>query len=167
MEQRTDIRIPVEGEELHAWWYPPHDVNGPAPCVVLAHGFGGIKQMRLWAYAEQFSEAGFGALVFDYRHFGESTGQPRNLLDLGKQFSDWNAAITAARARPDVDPDRVAVWGSSMSGGMVMMVAARDARIAAGRREIDPHYVGQSHTALGCRKHPNTTHRPTSDHYRR
>ncbi|MEV5835455.1 alpha/beta fold hydrolase [Nocardia sp. NPDC052112] len=131
MAAPVTINIPIDGEQLHAWWFPPANTNEPAPCVVLAHGFGGIKQMRLGAYAERFAAAGFGALVFDYRHFGDSSGQPRNLLSLTKQFDDWNAAIAAARRRPEVDPDRIALWGSSMSGGMVVKVAAADPRIAA------------------------------------
>ncbi|WP_433634930.1 alpha/beta hydrolase [Nocardia sp. CA-120079] len=131
MDKGVVIHIPVGGSELHAWWYPPEGVTGRAPCVVLAHGFGAVKTMRLWAYAKRFAAAGIGALVFDYRHFGESSGELRNLVDLRKQFADWNAAIAAARSLPEVDPDRVAVWGSSMSGGMVVVVAAHDPRIAA------------------------------------
>ncbi|MGW2647171.1 alpha/beta hydrolase [Streptomyces sp. NPDC001393] len=131
MGERLTVRIPIEGDELDAWWYAPEGVDGPAPCVVLAHGFGGVKEMRLSAYAERFAAAGFGALVFDYRHFGASSGRPRNLLDLRLQLADWKAAVAAARARPEVDPDRVAVWGSSFSGGSVVLVAAADPKIAA------------------------------------
>ncbi|MPY55936.1 alpha/beta hydrolase [Streptomyces spongiae] len=131
MGERLSVRIPVDGDELDAWWYAPRGVDAPAPCVVLAHGFGAIKEMRLGAYAERFAAAGLGALVFDYRHFGASGGRPRNLLDIGRQLADWKAAVAAARVRPEVDPDRVAVWGSSMSGGAVVLVAAADPRIAA------------------------------------
>ncbi|MFK0154754.1 alpha/beta hydrolase [Streptomyces sp. NPDC090493] len=131
MGDRLHIRIPVAGDELDAWWFAPEGAEGPAPCVVLAHGFGAIKEMRLAAYAERFAAAGLGALVFDYRHFGESSGQPRNLLDITRQLTDWKVAVAAARARLEVDPERVAVWGSSMSGGNVVLVAAADPRIAA------------------------------------
>jgi electron transfer flavoprotein alpha subunit len=75
MGERLAVRIPIEGDELDAWWYAPEGVDGPAPCAVLAHGFGGVKEMRLSAYAERFAAAGFGALVFDYRHFGASEGK--------------------------------------------------------------------------------------------
>ncbi|MGX9145996.1 hypothetical protein [Mesorhizobium sp. 128a] len=49
----------------------------------MAHGLGGIKEMRLDAFAERFSDAGYACLVFDYRNFGASEGAPRQLLDIG------------------------------------------------------------------------------------
>jgi cephalosporin-C deacetylase-like acetyl esterase len=131
MGERLPIRIPIDGDELDAWWYAPEGVDGPAPCVVLAHGFGGIKEMRLAAYAERFAAAGLGALVFDYRSFGASSGRPRNLLEIKRLVADYHAAVSAARSRPEVDSRRVAVWGSSMSGGTVVLVAAEDPSIAA------------------------------------
>ncbi|MFF5147675.1 alpha/beta hydrolase [Streptomyces sp. NPDC013157] len=131
MGERLPIRIPIDGDELDAWWYAPEGVDGPAPCVVLAHGFGGIKEMRLAAYAERFAAEGLGALVFDYRSFGASSGRPRNLLEIKRLVADYHAAVSAARSRPEVDARRVAVWGSSMSGGTVVLVAAEDPSIAA------------------------------------
>ena len=47
---------------------------------VMAHGLGGVRQMRLDAFAERFSSAGYRCLVFDYRHFGAGAGEPRQLL---------------------------------------------------------------------------------------
>ena len=98
--------------------------GGPAPCIVLAHGFGALKEGRLDAYAERFAAAGYAALVFDYRHFGESEGEPRQLLDVRRQHEDWHAAVAFARGADGVDPERVALWGSSFSGGHVIHVAA-------------------------------------------
>ena len=100
--QRRDVSIPVGPERLAAWWYPPAGERAKAPCVVMAHGFAAIKEMRLGAYAERFAEAGFGALIFDYRHFGQSTGEPRNLLDPRVQQEDWRAAVAYARDLPEV-----------------------------------------------------------------
>lgn len=131
MGERLPIRIPIDGDELDAWWYAPEGVDGPAPCVVLAAGFGGIKEMRLAAYAERFAAEGLGALVFDYRSFGASSGRPRNLLEIKRLVADYHAAVSAARSRPEVDSKRVALWGSSMSGGTVVLVAAADPSIAA------------------------------------
>jgi uncharacterized protein len=129
--ERQDVEIPVGDGRLAAWWYRSARGPGPRPCVVLAHGFGGIKEMRLWAYAERFAAAGLDGLVFDYRHFGSSTGQPRGLVDAGRQQQDWTAAIAHARGQAAVDPDRVALWGTSFSGGQVVIRAAADPRIAA------------------------------------
>jgi alpha-beta hydrolase superfamily lysophospholipase len=105
--------------------------EGPHPIVVLAHGFGGVRDARLWAYAERFADAGLAALVFDYRHFGASGGSPRQLLDVERQLDDWRAAIAFARGLDGVDPERVALWGTSFSGGHVAVLAAEDQRVAA------------------------------------
>jgi pimeloyl-ACP methyl ester carboxylesterase len=87
--------------------------------------------MRLDAFAERFVDAGYACLVFDYRHFGDSEGEPRQLLDIDRQLSDWAAAIAYARSRPELDPERVMLWGSSFGGGHVLVTAARDKRVAA------------------------------------
>lgn len=87
--------------------------------------------MRLDAYAERFQKAGYACLVFDYRHFGDSEGQPRQLLDIGKQQQDWVAAIAYARSRPEVDGRRVVVWGSSFSGGHALYLGATQPNLAA------------------------------------
>jgi len=98
---------------------------------VLAHGFAFTREARLDAYAQRFVAAGLAALVFDYRHFGDSDGQPRQLMDIGRQLADWRAAISHARSLDGIDASRVALWGTSFSGGHVAALAAADQRIAA------------------------------------
>ena len=98
---------------------------------MLAHGFGGVREARLDAYGERFAQAGYAALVFDYRHHGASEGEPRLLIDIGRQHADWRAAIAYARAIEGVDANRIVVWGTSFSGGHVVEMAATDHRIAA------------------------------------
>jgi pimeloyl-ACP methyl ester carboxylesterase len=99
--------------------------------VVMAHGFSATRELRLDAYAERFTDAGLAALVFDYRHFGASPGEPRQLLDIRKEHQDYEAALTYVRGLDWVDGDRVALFGSSFSGGHVLAVGARDGRVAA------------------------------------
>jgi fermentation-respiration switch protein FrsA (DUF1100 family) len=101
------------------------------PCIVMAHGFGGTQEGSLAGTAEDFAQAGFVVLTFDYRHLGESGGDPRQIVSISKQLEDWHAAIAHARSLPGVDHTRIAIWGSSLSGGHVVEVAARDHRIAA------------------------------------
>lgn len=101
------------------------------PCVILAHGFGATKEGRLAAFAERFAQAGMAALLFDYRHFGDSEGEPRQVISIRRQHEDWHAAVAYARTRSDLDPDRIALWGTSFSGGHVVRIASRDKRIAA------------------------------------
>ena len=98
--------------------------SGPFPVIVMGHGVGGTRKMRLPAFAERFAAAGYACLVFDYRHFGDSECEPRQLLDIPHQLEDWKAAIAHARTLPGVDPERVAIWGSSFGGGHVLSTAA-------------------------------------------
>jgi uncharacterized protein len=100
------------------------------PYVVLAQGFSGTMD-RLVPHAERFAAGGIAALVFDYRGFGESGGQPRQVVDLPSQRDDLRAAVAWARGRGELDPGRVALWGSSLGGAHVISVAADDPGIAA------------------------------------
>lgn len=122
--QRENTTFQSAGVTCAGWFYSA-DAAEPAATVVMAHGLAGVKEMRLGAYAARFAEAGYHVLVFDYRHFGESEGTPRQLLDIGKQQQDWVAAVNYARSRPEVDGRRIALWGSSLSGGHVLAVADR------------------------------------------
>lgn len=134
MSSRSDVTFPSGGEGCAAYFYAPEgglDPAVPAPCVVMAHGFSATRDDGLPAYATAFAQAGFAVLLFDYRHFGSSSGQPRQLLDIGRQQDDYRAAVAYARALQGIDPDRVALWGSSFSGGHVLAVAAGDPRVAA------------------------------------
>jgi fermentation-respiration switch protein FrsA (DUF1100 family) len=131
MSTRTDVSIPSGGETLAAWLYRPEGATGDVPCVVMAHGFSATRQEGLTPYAEAFADAGMAALVFDYRFFGDSTGEPRQLLDIAAQRDDYRAAVDFARHVDGIDPAKIALWGSSFSGGHVMALAQEDARIAA------------------------------------
>jgi uncharacterized protein len=128
---RRDLTFTSGGLRCAAWLYVPRDQAEASPCVVMAHGFAGTREDAIPAFAERFVDAGFAALVFDYRHFGDSEGEPRQLLDIGLQLEDWTAAIACARVRPEVDQTRIALWGSSFSGGHVVPTAVRDGHVQA------------------------------------
>ena len=97
----------------------------------MAHGLGGTRDCALEPYAQAFAQAGFYVLLFDYRYTGASDGQPRQIVSIPRQLEDWQAAIAFARSLPEVDPHRIGLWGTSLSGGHVVTVAARDPGIAA------------------------------------
>jgi pimeloyl-ACP methyl ester carboxylesterase len=97
----------------------------------MAHGWSATRDDGLPGFAEAFRGAGFVVILFDYRHFGASTGEPRQLLDIRGQHDDYRAVVAWARELAGVDADRVVLFGSSFSGGHVLAVAATDARIAA------------------------------------
>lgn len=132
MTERFDVKFGSGGVDCAGYLYlPDAPVTGKMPCVVMGHGFSGTRNLGLTAYAERFAAAGMAVLLFDYAYFGASGGQPRQLLDVGHQLDDYRAAVAFARAWPGIDPARIALWGTSLSGGHVIVVAAGDPRIAA------------------------------------
>lgn len=130
MSERTELTFDSGGVNCAAYLYRP-TATGEVPCVVMAHGFAATRDDGLPAYAQRFAEAGLAVLLFDYRHFGASGGEPRQLIDVGHQHEDYHAAIRCARQLDGVDPDQIVLWGSSFSGGHVIAVAAGDSRVAA------------------------------------
>ena len=126
---REVVRFEVSGTMIHAWLYLPKGLPNP-PCIVMAHGLGGTKAAGLDPYARRFQLAGFAVLAFDYRHIGESGGEPRQLIWIPKQLEDYAAAVQFARGLKHINPDRIALWGTSLSGGHAIMTASKDHRVA-------------------------------------
>jgi cephalosporin-C deacetylase-like acetyl esterase len=127
---RHDVSFASGEDTCAAWLYMPDGVASP-PAVILGHGLGATREMRLDAFAERFAQAGIAALAFTYRHFGDSTGQPRQLLSIKRQLADWDAAIAWVKDRHDLDCTRIAVWGSSFGGGHSITVASRHPELKA------------------------------------
>lgn len=150
--KRQDIHFNSGGLRCAGWLYLAAPASRrKAPCVVMAHGLGGVKEMRLDAYAERFAAAGYHVVVFDYRHFGASDGLPRQVLNVARQQEDWHGAIAYARTLQQVDAGKIVLWGSSLSGGHVIEVAAGDRRVAALISQV-PHFDGiASLAAIGPR----------------
>jgi fermentation-respiration switch protein FrsA (DUF1100 family) len=126
---RQDIEFDAEGVTLRGWLYLPDDDSRTVPAVVMAHGFSAVKEMYLDAFAEVFCAAGLAAVVFDNRNFGASDGEPRQEIDPWAQVRDYRHAITYAQTRTEIDPNRIGIWGSSYSGGHVLVVGAIDRRV--------------------------------------
>src|SRR5580692_8857242 len=127
---RKDVEFKTQdGVTLAAWHYLPDQHSGKVPTIVMAHGFSAVKEMYLDRFAEVFAAAGLGALVFDNRNFGASDGQPRQEIDPWQQVRDYRDAITFAETLEATDPERIGIWGSSYSGGHVLVVGANDRRV--------------------------------------
>jgi uncharacterized protein len=126
---RRDVEFDAGGVTLRGWLYTPDGASGPVPGVVMAHGFSAVKEMYLDRFGEAFAEAGLAALVFDNRNFGASDGEPRQEIDPWEQVRDYRDAISFARTLPEIDRDRIGVWGSSYSGGHVLVLGAIDRRV--------------------------------------
>src|SRR5258708_30853306 len=107
---RATVRIPTSsGDELEAWLYLPEG-SGPHPAVVMAHGIGAIKAGGLAPFPERFCGEGFAAVVFDYRQWGGSAGQPREDLSFPRQREDYGTVIGSAAAHPAIGPPLGVAW---------------------------------------------------------
>lgn len=159
---RQDITFLSQGLRCSGWLYIPNDLSAEqkASAIVMAHGFSAVKEMYLANFAERFVTAGFVTLVFDFRYFGDSEGEPRGQLFPHEQREDYRNAITWICDHPQVDPARIGVWGTSYSGGVALHLAAFDKRINAvvvqlpsvhnweTRRRIDPDGFDKATTFL-------------------
>jgi uncharacterized protein len=148
---RENVHFPSGDTTCAAWHYP----GTTGACVIMAGGGAVTKEPGTDRFATPFHQAGFTVLAFDYRRLGESGGQPRQIVRMGEQHADWQAAIQFARSLPDVDPTRVAIWGFSLSGGHIFPVASRNPGLAAAIAQT-PLVDGPA-AAPGAMRH--TTHR--------
>ena len=103
--------------------------DGPFPVVVMAGGWCYVKELRQPQYAAEFVKRGLAALIFDYRRMGASDGEPRQHIEPWDQIEDYKNAITFAENLPEIDENRIGIWGISYSGGHVLIVAATDPRV--------------------------------------
>jgi pimeloyl-ACP methyl ester carboxylesterase len=87
--------------------------------------------MAMPAFARAFAKEGMAAFAFDYRCFGDSGGAPRQLVDPWKQLEDWRAALAFLSTRADIDADRLAIWGTSMGGGLALVIGAENPGLSA------------------------------------
>lgn len=125
---RHDLRFRCEETECAGWLYLPAGISKP-PVVVFAGGFAGTRDVGLPYFAESLARAGIAAFIFDYRHFGASGGAPRQLVDPWQQLDDWKSAIVFVRGHERLDGGRVALWGTSLGGGLALVAATRDTNI--------------------------------------
>jgi len=123
-----NITFDAEGTTLRGWLYRPTG-NTKAPAIIMTHGWSCIKELYLDKYAEAFARNGYAVLAYDHRNFGESDGYPRQEIDPWQQVRDYRHAITFMQTQPFVDPERIGIWGTSYSGGHVLVVSAIDKRV--------------------------------------
>jgi dienelactone hydrolase len=129
MYSRKNIEFKTDDITLKGWLYTPK-TSTPAPCIIMTHGFSALKEHYLDKFASRFAEAGLCVLAYDNRSFGDSEGEPRLEVDPVAQIRDARNAITFVQRLNSVDPDKIGIWGTSFSGGVVLAVAAIDKRIS-------------------------------------
>ena len=133
MHREVEFPSDTPGEMIRADLFTPDEGDGPWPVVIMGGGWCYVKELIMPEYAQYFIEAGVAALIFDYRHFGASDGEPRQHIDPWRQIADYRSAVDAVSYlddfKTDIDPERIAVWGISYSGGHVLAVGALDSRV--------------------------------------
>lgn len=125
---KNDVEFVSEGVRLRGWIETPEG-PGPFPTIAFAHGFSAVKEVFLDRYSEAFRDAGFATIVWDHACFGASEGEPRYEVDPWRQIRGYRDAITFASLQPELDANRIGVWGTSYSGGHVLVVGALDPRV--------------------------------------
>ena len=129
----TRFTVPVEDFDLVGDLHLPvgADAASPVPGIVMSHGFSATRQMGLPAFAEAFAAAGFAVALYDHRCLGQSGGAPRFDIDPWLQTIDMRCVLGWLAGRPEIDADRLALWGSSFSGGESIVLGAVDPRVRA------------------------------------
>ncbi|WP_435154890.1 alpha/beta hydrolase [Haladaptatus sp. DFWS20] len=127
---KNDADFESDGTRCAGWLYTPEGVKKP-PVIVMAPGFAAERTFGLPTIAKRFVARGFAVFLFDYRNFGDSDGEPRNLVNPARHVADWRSAIDHVRGLDAIDRRKIALWGTSYSGGHVIEAAAGDHRITA------------------------------------
>ncbi len=111
------------------FYYPAGERNELRPAVIMAHGLGAEMSFKLHSFADRFAQEGIAVFMFDYRGFGKSEGAPRQLINPFRHLQDWRAALEYVKGKNEIDPDRIALWGTSFSAGHALSLAARHPEI--------------------------------------
>lgn len=135
LQAKNEVAFLCRGERISAWHFAPTSTalttERGAPAVIMGHGLSLTRDCGLDKYAERFAAAGMHVLAFDYRCFGASEGEPRDLVSVRKQVDDYHAALAHVRSVPGVDAQRIAVWGTSYSGGIATQCTHEDGAVQA------------------------------------
>ncbi|PSR80442.1 Alpha/Beta hydrolase protein [Coniella lustricola] len=115
----------IDGITLRGWFY---EVAGPAPAIVMSHGFNCVKEMLLPETAEAFQSLGYNVLLYDARSIGSSDGQPRNLSSPYQMAEDVSDLVSFAMTLPSVDSRKVLLWAMSFGAAVNACTVAVDRR---------------------------------------
>jgi dienelactone hydrolase len=104
------------------------DASTKRPGIVVCNGMRGVKEWIVPPFGEAFAAAGYVALVFDHRGMGESEGAPGRVIP-SEQVEDVRSALSYLETLPQVDADRLFLWGTSFGGANAIEAAAVDSRV--------------------------------------
>lgn len=129
---KQDIEFKSAGVTVRGWLITPDGAgNGPFPTVIMAGGWCYVREIVQPHYAKFMHDKGIATIIIDYRGFGVSDGMPRQHVDPWAQIEDYRNAISFALTRKEVDPNRIGVWGISLSGGHTIVLSGIEPRIKA------------------------------------
>lgn len=151
--EKRSVSIWSDATRMAAHLYLPKNrkPEDKLPAVVLCAGTGGTKESTGTRLGPILAQHGYIALAFDYRGWGESDSklmsvEPqakrgesqemtikvrtlRGQMDYAEQTEDIRAAVSYIVGEPGVDPERVALWGTSYGGGLVVWATGNDPRV--------------------------------------
>ncbi len=123
------VTLSLNGIDIAGNLYLPHANHHPCPAVVMAPGFGGVKEMLIPHYAHALADAGIATLAVDYPYFGASAGEPRQQIQIQSQLDSHTVALDFLQQHSAIDGENLGIWGSSLSGGHALVIAAIDTRV--------------------------------------
>jgi len=127
---QQNVEFKSEGVIVRGDFYAPEKGEPPYPALVMAGGWCYVKEIVMPHYAQFFLSEGVACLLIDYRNFGVSDGEPRQHLDPWKQIEDYKNGVSFLETLPEVDSERIGIWGISYSGGHVLIAGATDPRVS-------------------------------------
>jgi pimeloyl-ACP methyl ester carboxylesterase len=129
---QENVRFPSDSVELSGVVHVPegHKSGERRPAIIMMHGFGANKNGGPEWICRQFESWGYVALRFDYRGCGDSGGERGRVIPL-EEVDDARNALTYMTTRPEVDPARIALCGSSLGAGVAVYAGGIDQRVAA------------------------------------
>lgn len=129
--QEKQLEFSSQGTTCRGVLYRPEAAKGKLPCIIMAHGFALTHASGLLAFKQAFCDAGYAVFAFDYRSFGDSDGEPRQVMIPDREVEDYLSATRYVRTLSEVDGQRICLWGTSFAGGLVIKAAARDGNVQA------------------------------------
>ena len=127
------VQFYSENIEMAGVLFLPDDLASgqTRPGVVMCHGFTAVKEVMLPDIAKRLAQLGYVVLTFDYRFLGASGGEPRRQIIPMRQIEDIRNAVTFLQHQPEVDPDRLGLFGVSLGGANVSYAAGVEERVKA------------------------------------
>lgn len=156
------VTIWSQGVRLEGDVYKPKGLKASdkLPGILMVPGWGGNKKNIEKNYAPHFAKQGFIVLSFDFKSWGQSDGPVvlaeklatveeatevnvkarhiRQIINPLSMVEDVRAALYFLGSEPQVMPNNLGIWGTSMGGGLALVAAADDNRVKALVTQLAP-----------------------------